>query len=91
MQEYGRLSDLGLLQVLLSAFKHEVCNAETQHFIGLFKQFFGLGIVVIQVLAHTHKLCALTRKYECFHCLIVSFIIDNNVDYGIFSANRLQR
>ena len=67
VQEYGGLGDLGLLQVVLGAFKHEVGDAETQHLIGFLKQFFGLGIVVIQVLAHTDELCALTGEYECFH------------------------
>ena len=67
VQEYSGLSDLGLLQVILGAFKHEVGNAETQHLIGFLKQFFGLGVVVIQVLAHTDKLRTLTGEYECFH------------------------
>ena len=71
VQEYSGLSDLGLLQVILGAFKHEVGDAESQHLIGFLKQFFGLGIVVIQVFAHTDKLRTLTGEYECFHCLFI--------------------
>ena len=71
VQENSRLCNLSLLQIFFGAFKHQVGDAETQHLIGFFKQFFGLGVVVIQVLAHTDKLCALTGEYECFHFLFI--------------------
>ena len=86
VQEYGGLGDLGLLQVILGAFKHEVGDAEAQHLVSLLKQFFGLGIVVIQVLAHTDELCALTGEYECFHCLDLYLVVN---DVSLFQK-RLQ-
>ena len=56
VQEHCRLRHLGLLQVVLGAFKHQVGDAETQHLIGLLKQLLGLGVVVIQIFTHAHKL-----------------------------------
>ena len=67
MQEDGRLCHLRLLQLIVSTFKHDVGNAVTQDFVSLFKQFFCFRVVVVQVLAHTHKLCPLSGEYKCFH------------------------
>ena len=70
MQEYGGLCHLGLFQIFVSTLKHDVGNAITQNLVSLLKQFFCLLIVVVQVLAHTYKLCSLSGKNKCFHYLL---------------------
>ena len=71
VEEDGGLRHLRLLQFLVSAFKHNVRDAKTEDIIGLFKKFLGGGVLLVQVLAHTYKLCALTGKYKCFHGLVI--------------------
>ena len=67
VKEYGRPRHLGLLQVLLGSVEHQVCDAEAKDLVGFLKQIAGFGIVVVQVLAHSHKLGTLARKYIRFH------------------------
>lgn len=67
MQEYRRLSHLGLLQVIFRTFKHEVGDAEAEHLIGFLKHVMGEAAALVEVFAHTHKLGTLTREYKCFH------------------------
>ena len=69
MEEYGRLGHLGLLEVVLGAFKHKVGDSETENFVGFLKKFAGFGVVVVEVFAHTYKLSALAGENECFHYL----------------------
>ena len=67
MKEDSGLSHLGLTQVLIGAFKHQVGDAESKNLVSLLKHLLSHGVVVIQVFAHTYKLGTLTGKYNCFH------------------------
>ena len=40
---------------------------ETKNFVSFLKESTSLGVVVVELLAHADKLCALTREYICFH------------------------
>ena len=67
MKENGRLRHLGLAQVVVSAFKHHIGNLEFQDVVGFLEHVFGLGEIVVQVLAHPHKLGTLTGENVCFN------------------------
>ena len=73
VQEDSRLSHFGLTQVFLGAVKHEVGNTESQHFVGFLKQFFGLGVALVEVFAHAHELSPLAGEYKCFHVVNIMF------------------
>ena len=71
MQEDGRLGHLGLAQVLISAFKHDIGDFELQDVVRFLEHILGFGEVVVQVLSHSHKLGPLTGENICFyHCVI---------------------
>ena len=67
VKEYGRLSYLGLLQIILCPAEHQIRDAESEHFIGFLKHLAGFGIIVIKILAHPHELCPLTGENISFH------------------------
>ena len=67
VEEYGWLSNFSLLQLFFCTGKHDVGDAETEHLISLLKHLFSQGIVVVEVLAHSYELCALSGENECFH------------------------
>ena len=67
VEEDGRLSDAGLLQVLRRAGEHEVGDAEADDFIGTLKHGTALVVAVVEILAHAHKLGSLAGEYVCFH------------------------
>ena len=75
MQEYCRLCHLGLLQLVVSTGKHDVCNTESEDFVGLLEEFLSCLIVVVEVLAHTYKLRSLSGENKCFHNLILFFFV----------------
>ena len=74
VEEDGRLGDCGLTKVFVRTGKHKVCDAETENIIGALKELAGLGVVVVEVFAHADKLCSLTGKYVCFHCLTYIYL-----------------
>ena len=74
MQEYGRLGNLCLLQCLGIAFKHDIGQTEAKYLVGLLHHFLCYFIALVQVLAHTCKLCSLTGKNKCFHSFIVFYL-----------------
>ncbi len=65
MQDYGRLSNLRLLQLLIRSAEHDVRYTIAKNLIGLFEQLFCLGRVVIEVFAHSYELSTLTGEYVC--------------------------
>ncbi|CDD83511.1 unknown [Bacteroides sp. CAG:462] len=67
MQEYRRLGYLGLTEVFVRSFEHDVRDAVTENIIGFFKQFLGERVVFIKIFTHTYELCSLSGKYKCFH------------------------
>ena len=73
MEEHGRLSNLGLLQLVVGTGKHNISNLETENLIGLIKEFFCQRIVVIKVLTHSYELRTLTWENKCFHFLFYLF------------------
>ena len=56
VQENGRLSDLRLLQFLVSAVEHDFGDVESQNLIGQIKVLFCNGMLLVQGFAHTYKL-----------------------------------
>ncbi len=78
VQEDGGLCHLGLLEVFLSAFEHEVCDTETQNLVCFLKELLGFGIVVVEVFAHSYKLGTLTGENICFH--IILFLIRRKIN-----------
>ena len=64
------MSDLCLAEVFLCAFKHKVCDTESEDFVCFFEKFFCYCIVVVEVFAHSDKLSPLSGEYECFHLVI---------------------
>ena len=67
MEEYCRLGNLRLLQIVVGSLEHNVGDTVSQNVVSLIKQFFCLNVVFVQVLAHTYKLCSLSGEYKCFH------------------------
>ena len=67
MQEDGWLGYFGLAQVLISAFKHDIRDLELQDVVRFLEHVLGFGKVVVQVLAHSHKLGPLTGENVCFN------------------------
>ena len=70
MQEDRGLGHFRLTEILFSAVKHEISDAETEHFIGLLEELAGFGVVVVEIFAHADKLRTLTGEYICFHIQI---------------------
>ena len=62
MQEYSRLSHLGLLEVFCSSVEHYIRYRETEDFISLGEHFTGNLTAFIQFLSHTGILGALPRE-----------------------------
>ena len=56
VQEYSRLGNISLLQLLVCACKHDISDFEAEDFVGLVKQFFCQWIIVVELLAHADKL-----------------------------------
>ena len=67
VEEHGRLSDVGAAKVFVGAVEHEVGDTEPEYIVCFFKKVAGRGRCLVQVLAHTDKLRALTGKNVCFH------------------------
>ena len=68
VQEYGRLCNLCLLEILCRALKHNISNTKTEYLVCLLKHCLCLGIVLIQLFTHSRELCALTWEYiSLFH------------------------
>ena len=67
VKEYGRLSHLGLLQLLIGTIEHDVGDAIAENLISLLKKFFCHRIGFVKILTHSYKLSSLSGKYKCFH------------------------
>ena len=70
MKEHGRLGDIGLLELLVGADEHDVCNLKSEDVVSLVKQLLGQRMVLIKVLAHADKLRPLSGKNKCFHLVL---------------------
>src|SRR5690554_748772 len=81
MKKDGRLGYFGLPQVFVCSFKHEVSNPKSQDVVGLFKQFFGQGRLLVKVLAHSNKLCPLSGKYISFSHGIECFLKSTKIKH----------
>ena len=73
MEEYGRLGDFGLFQLFVCAFKHNVCDAETEDLVGFLKHFVSHLVGVVQFFAHSYELGTLSGEYKCFHYIWIKF------------------
>ena len=85
VEEYCGLGHFGLLEVVFSAFKHEVGDAEAEDFVCFFKEFACGGVVVVEVFAHAYELCSLAGKNKCVHNLIyviICFFSPDNIGAG---------
>ena len=75
VEEYGRLGDFGLLELLVRTGEHDVGDTEAEDFIGFLKEFLCCGNVVVEVFTHSDSLGTLAREYVCvlhnFHELYV--------------------
>ena len=67
MQEHGRLCHLRLLQLFCRTIEHDVGDSEAKYFVSLVEEFASLFVLLIQILAHSNKLGALSGEYKCFH------------------------
>ena len=68
MQEDGWLRDVRRAQVLVRSFEHDVGNAEAKDFVGFFHHFTRLGVVLIEIFAHSRELGTLAGEHVCsFH------------------------
>ena len=67
VEEDCGLCHLGLLEFVISSFKHNVGYPVAKYFVGFLEKLFGFRVVVVQVFAHTRELCSLSRENKCFH------------------------
>ena len=56
VEEYGWLSNIGLLELLVCTGKHYICNLETKYFVGLVEKSLGRLVVIVEFLTHTYEL-----------------------------------
>ena len=86
VKEYGRLGHLCLAQILLRAFKHEVCDPESKDLIGFLKHFADLRVAFVEVLAHSYELGALTGKYICFHMAVLNDFLPKTNTFILYKS-----
>ena len=67
VQEDCRLGDLGCLELLVRAVEHYFCQFKSQYFISFVHHFSSLMVALIQFLAHSAELRALSWKNISFN------------------------
>ena len=55
-----------VLQFLVRAVEHDLCDVKTQDLVCLFEQLLCLFVLLVQFLAHPYKLRTLSRENVCF-------------------------
>lgn len=65
VEEHCGLGDGGLAKLLVSAVEHNVGNIEAEYFVGFLKKLTGYGMLLIEVVAHSYELGALSGEDIC--------------------------
>ena len=76
MQKNCGLCNLCLLQLIIGSGKHNIGNPVTKNIVSFLKKFFCQRVIVVEVFAHTYKLCSLSGKNKCFHNSFKKFTIN---------------
>ena len=68
------LSEFGLHQLFIRAFKHHFGNRKSQCFVCFFNQCFDRIIFLIEILYHAYFLRTLSGKQKCsLHCITLQY------------------
>jgi hypothetical protein len=67
MEKNSRLRHIGLPQILIRSFKHQISDAKMSGFHWPFQTWLWLRAELsYKSLTHAYKLCSLSRKYKRF-------------------------
>ena len=67
VQEDRGLGHLGLFQVLLGPLEHDIGDVEAEEVVGMLEPDARVAVTIVQVLAHTGELAALSGENVSGH------------------------